>query len=122
MQACESLLDALATGATTEQDAQLRERFLLPGPDAQMHSWIFPCYVSSIPAVVFASADAETWIYTRTIADSHDRSLVMLEGRDRQEAAHVPTAQLGSQARDFLDRLLADVRAAFPELADRERG
>jgi hypothetical protein len=121
--ACESLLEELATGASAEQDEQVRERFPLPRADAQLHSWIFPCYVSSVPVIVFASAGAETWIYTRTIADSQEKPLVMLEGRDRQEAVHVPTAQLGSQARDFLDRLLADVRAAFPGLAgDRERG
>jgi hypothetical protein len=99
---CRGLLEALASGRTSEQDARLAEQLGGVPAGAQLHSWLFASFVYRMPALFFAIAGEETWIYTRTHEESEGLPLVVLHGRDLAEPVRVPTREVVAAAQGFL--------------------
>jgi len=113
--ACRALLAAAAMGP--DDEARLRAELPELPADAALHLWLFPCFMTWLPSLVFATrGEAETWIYARTLAEEEGLPFVVVEGRDRVEPERVPTAAVRDAAGAFLDAVRADVEAAFPAL------
>ena len=109
--ACRGLLEALSTGATAAgDDAVERELPALP-PGAHVHSWLFACFLTRLPVLVFASAGGTTWVFTRTLEESEAMPLVVLPGRDRESPASLPTKHLVAEVEAFLAAVLASCPA-----------